>query len=348
MNVKPSNENARAGRLALPAGMPLGEALHAAFANILAYARSWAREGSSDPVTAVHEYRKSLRRARSLLRLTQRFMGTKAHGELSSTLRELHRATSAQRDRDVVLDTLEGLELAEQVPGLAARLQDATGGAGASRSDAGGQGDGSVSTLELLRRGVERLEPLPAVFAGGLPPKLEWRHLSEGVQRTYRRARRDMHQALHCDHEEAIHDWRKRNKELVYQIELLTSLLASKRERKLRRRLAKLSEGLGQIIDLFVLRHFVEKHAEGEEKERVLAEIARAEKARLERVLVRAARLMDKKPRAFARDIIASARSAQRSTHKADSGRSVASNAKRPEPLPPDRARLADGGSSGA
>lgn len=340
MSTKPSNENARPGRLALPAGLPLGEALPAAFADILSYAREQAKRGSGDSVTAVHEYRKSLRRARSLLRLAQRFMGKKAYSELSSTLRELHRATSAQRDRDVVLDTLEGLKLAESAPGLAARLQ--------RDGSAAGQSDTSVPALELLRRGAARLEPLPAAFAEALPPKLEWGHLADGVQRTYRRARRDMHQALYCDHEDAIHDWRKRNKELVYQVELLTSSLPGKTGRKLRRRLAKLSEALGQIIDLFVLRGFAEEHAEGGQKDRILGEIAKAEKARRKGALDRGARLMDKKPRAFSRDIIASVKKAQKSPKKTRTPRLVEPKAEGLEPLSPAPAQRIDSGGSGA
>src|SRR5688500_10014428 len=75
--------------LALDPALPPWEALNAAFASVIAYATAQvgrAREG--DPAKAIHEYRKSIRRARALVRLVRPLLKGKKYERLDGELRQ--------------------------------------------------------------------------------------------------------------------------------------------------------------------------------------------------------------------------------------------------------------------
>lgn len=302
----------RPGRLSLPVGRPLRDGLIISFDDILSHARRWALDAPDDPVTAVHEYRKSIRRARSMLCMLRSLMTRRDYNELATTLRDLHRATSAQRDRDVLIDTVNKLGLAAVVPRLMARLQPPRSG----RDD---ESDGDLATesaaqrsIDLLQDGARRLEPLSGAFGAALPAEVSWKDLTDGIQKTYRRARRDMNATLHSTDDERLHDWRKRNKELVYQVELLAGNAGYREGDRVRKRLARLSERLGEIVDIIVLAEAADRLADDTEGLYTAKTTARAKKKRIRRALERGAILMNDKPKSFARRLVRGVREARR------------------------------------
>ena len=65
---------------------------------------------ADNPAKAVHEVRKSLKRARALLRLVRPALGDKVYHQANVELRDLGRLLSEARDRDVMRDTVAKLE----------------------------------------------------------------------------------------------------------------------------------------------------------------------------------------------------------------------------------------------
>jgi CHAD domain-containing protein len=320
--MKVENERVTpSGRLALPADGSLRTGLVAAFAGILAYAAAQtgadpagapgadpggapgaepAGAPGAEPAGALHEYRKSVRRARALLRLMEGVVGVDAYDRLTTTLREVHRASSGLRDRQVLLDVMQGAGPCASDAGavVAASLGAAMGGEAAPSA---------AEVAEVIAAGSARLAPLPELLAGAMPRKVSWDAVADGLARTFRRARRRLHAVeLHGD-DESLHGLRKRTKELNYQVELFAEL--GGRARKQRKQLAELCDELGQLADLIVLRGYAETHlASAGEQARVIAAIAGERASQLGHALEHAGEVLDRRPRSFARKIVRVAR----------------------------------------
>jgi CHAD domain-containing protein len=295
---------AQPGRLALPAGGPLGAGLVEAFAGILAYAAAQdpAAEPAGTPAVALHEYRKSVRRARALLRLVEDVLGADARGQLASTLREVHRASSALRDRQVVLDVLQGA--GSCTSDASAALVAASLGAALPAQAA----PSAAEIAEVMAAGNARLAPLPALLASAMPRKVRWDAVIQGLARTFRRARRRLRAVEQHGDDESVHGLRKRLKELNYQVELFAEL-GNGRARKQRKRLGELATELGQLADLMVLRGYAERHlAPADEQARLLRVLAAERAAQLGQAVEHAAGVLDRRPRRFARKIVREAR----------------------------------------
>jgi CHAD domain-containing protein len=291
------------GRLVLPAGGPLRAGLIEAFAGILAYAA--AQEPGADPTItpaeSLHEYRKSVRRARALLRLMEDVVGVAAYGQLADTLREVHRASSALRDRQVVLDVIQG---------AGPCTTDASATVMAESLGAAMPAEAAPSAAEIaavIAAGRARCAPLPEILAGAMPRKVRWEAVIGGLTRTFRRARRRFQAALLRGDDESVHGLRKRIKELNYQVELFAEL-GGGRARKQRKRLGELSDELGRLADLTVLRGRVEALASTDEQARLLRVLAGERNGHLGQALEHAGDVLDRRPRRFARAIVRAAR----------------------------------------
>ena len=288
-------------RLALPARGPLRQGLITAFTDILI--RSRQQQPDAEPVRALHEHRKALRRARSLLRLMDGMLGVQARDILASTLRELHQATSALRDRHVALEVLEGLARDEALDEETAALVEQI-----CASIRATPAPGVDISAEALADSVARLESLPRVLSNGLPGKIKWHAIADGVGTTYRRAQRQLRAARRTGADEAVHGLRKRTKELTYQVELLAKV-AGKRDRKARKRLSRLVQELGGVSDLMVLRDYMDHYTEpGPGRDRLLATIEDTRARQLAHALKRARVLLGDGHDDFARKLIRAAR----------------------------------------
>ena len=67
-------------------------------------------KGAADPISAVHETRKSLKRLRALLHLVRPAIGDETYRAENTRLREVGRMLSSTRDRHVLLETIAKLD----------------------------------------------------------------------------------------------------------------------------------------------------------------------------------------------------------------------------------------------
>ena len=231
-------------------------------------------EGTGKPVsaaTAVHETRKSLKRLRALARLIEGELGEEQFVREDALLRDAGLRLAGARDAEVMVSTLDGLLAAH--PKLARRRgvvklrvklvterQEAARRASAdalARAEVLGELRGlrgRVAGWSLPRReGIGALEPgLRSIY-------------HQGARRRRRAARGRGHKGR------AMHEWRKRVKDLRYVVEILDPRdLGSVRKRRRRagrppgrgdqgeiRRLARRADELGELLgedhDLWLL-----------------------------------------------------------------------------------------------
>jgi CHAD domain-containing protein len=286
------------GKLRLPRRRPLREGVETAFSRMLRVARRSARSAADDPVAAVHEFRKSIRRGRAVVALLAPTLGRKATARLVARMRKAFAVTSAFRDADILLETLASVppvpedDLARHAIQVALELE---------------QRRTHAETAETLARGLSVLTPLPFALDVVLDPDFSVHDLERGLQRSRRRERRTLDRARESRSPEDVHEWRKRVKELRYQVELLSS--AGSRELKKReKKLADLAQELGSVTDLTVLAREIEKRSQDggiPPAPQLLARIRSLAASRSTELLERGASLFEPDPKAFARQVLA-------------------------------------------
>ncbi len=187
-----------------------------------------ALDDPEDPVEAVHDARKRLKKTRSLLRLARPAMRADAFSARNRELRDQGRALSGTRDADVMVETVDLLAAHNTRRVKRAHLMAVRG-----RFVAGAAGELPEHRVGALARGVDRW-PLGDISSATL---------MDALTTTYRRGRKA---AAKPPTDENLHEWRKRVKDLSYQARLLGI-----------KRLAKdakaLSKPLGDDHDLAVL-----------------------------------------------------------------------------------------------
>jgi CHAD domain-containing protein len=251
-----------------------------------------------DPVSAVHDARKRLKKSRSALRLARPAMDRTANREENTLLRDRGRAMSGTRDADVMVETIDKLSnrFAGQAP---AALFDSVRDRLAERAEAARTDPGDLREhAGELRELAARVEQWPA-------QELSFETFAEALTRSYKRGRRAFERADTEPADENLHEWRKRVKDLWYQLRLLGDvwpgvMKAEAREAK------QLSRLLGDDHDLAVLAERIENDAEltdapaadGERLHELLAH-RRAELLEQARALGR--RLYAEPPKAFGR-----------------------------------------------
>jgi CHAD domain-containing protein len=290
------------GRLTLDRTVPLRDAVAAAFTDEVRHALAVARHAGSKPVRAVHELRKSVRRARALVRLVRPLLPQPTRVALEKTLGQVARSTSAHRDTEVLPVAMRALNGKDrkQFTALEAELW-------AQREALRRSGE----VEPLLRASAEQLERLPPMLASALRPDLSWEDLGIGLRDSYRRARKALlHAAKHPNHV-LIHDWRKRAKDLRHQLELVVpeDQLGEVRHEQL----VGVLKDLGQITDLIALRNWARDHgAVGDDRgARGLGRAIKAQvQGQFDPVIERGRRYFRKKAKHFAAQVIAVAESA--------------------------------------
>jgi CHAD domain-containing protein len=237
-----------AGKLRLRRNVLLRDALIAAFTGAIRAAERCAAAAPADPERAVHDFRKSIRRARSVVSLLRPALGRQAADGLDDELRRAFHDSSDLRDGDVLSSTLAELagddaELFVEAAEITARL-------------------GSPAPPEQAARIIKAARPilrrLPAALEVTLPRAYSTPDLEKGLERGYRRAQQALREAAESGTEEDFHTWRKRVKELRYQVELLAST-GSPPLKAREKPLGALARELGEVTDLSVLCGQIEK-----------------------------------------------------------------------------------------
>jgi CHAD domain-containing protein len=275
-------------------GVPLRESVLGAFTRILGHARSSARRAASDPVEAVHDFRKSVRRARALIALLRPSLGQAAAEGISTELRQAFGATGALRDAHILLETLRAFPAEDPARAEIERRLEAETDRGAPAGD-------------VLAAGARLLQPLPGALRVTLPRSYSMEDLARGLARGFRRQRRALARACETGLEADFHGWRKRVKELRYQVELLAST-GSVPLRRREKEMAALAEELGRVTDLIVLHAELElSRARGgiPEAAGLFAALRESIGSRARALLARGQELFAETPEEFARRVLA-------------------------------------------
>ena len=232
----------------------------------------------------VHEARKDMKKLRALLRLVRGELGDKVFRREADTFRDAARELSGVRDADVMLATLAELEQGHDADvGPVRQAVEAH----RLRTTGGGRGQAAQTAITILTEARGRVDDWPLERDG-------FEALAEGLERTYRRGRRNWRAALEEPSTENLHEWRKRVKDLWYHCSILqeawkpvmTALADEAHE---------LSDRLGDDHDLAVLLDF------GAESLEPLIATRRAELQ--EEAFAYGSRLYADKPKAFVRRI---------------------------------------------
>ena len=209
-------------------------------------------KSDSTPEEAVHEARKDLKKLRALLRMTRGEIGDATFRRENLCFRDAGRELAGVRESDVMLETLKALDIPS---GMEWELRKTIQG-----HRAGNGGDGrrtaAAGVVSMLREARGRVGDWPV-------ERHSFDALREGLERTYRRGRRDFRAAQNAPTVEVLHEWRKRVKDLWYQQTLLRELWPPVMQ-AVGDEAHQLANRLGDDHDLAMLADWVREHAAAE------------------------------------------------------------------------------------
>ena len=264
--------------------------LHPSDGDATALLRRLASEelGAVAETTGVHDARKRVKKLRAGLRLVR--SGFRAAADEGAALRDAAQGLSGQRDAEVMLAVFDRLAGADEAPALRAHL--------AARI-AAAQDDGAAFAAFLSAVAPVRDRAQSWAVKGKTA-----RVLAAGLTLTRERGQRAMAQALQSGPEsEAMHDWRKRIKDLWYQARLFQPVWPAAMDPVVAAA-GDLGEALGDHHDLVVFRAVLaEVPDDGALTADAAAMRARAEQMQAEvteKARLESARLLAGDPRAVA------------------------------------------------
>jgi CHAD domain-containing protein len=193
---------------------PLPKTLNTTALELFEHAAAAVRDDmADDPVGAVHEVRKDLKKARSLLRLVRPAIPGKVYRRENRRLRDTARGIAGARDADVLVETVD--KLAERYVGrLPKRAFTTLRRRLAKEATASSQLAGSEELIGAL-------EAARARVGTWTPDGCDGATLRAGAVRAYSRGRDALAAAERDPSAENLHEWRKRVKDLWYHQRLL-------------------------------------------------------------------------------------------------------------------------------
>ncbi len=256
-------------------------------------------EGRRDAPAArtIHETRKALKRARALVRLQRGALGEGRFARNNAVLRKAGQRLASARDSEVVVQALDATvqrgpkRLARSAGVARLRVQLV---AERERAQAhtrhGAEGRGVVlAELYGARVDLERWQPSQG----------DGRTAREGLKAIYGAGRKRGRRARKVRSSAALHDWRKRAKDLRYAAEALEL-------RGVAKRADRLGEAIGEEHDLWLLEECVLRRRgcfKGDKASRkeLLGQIARGRKRLRRKALKLGAELYREPPKRFVR-----------------------------------------------
>jgi CHAD domain-containing protein len=170
---------------------------------------------------AVHEVRKRFKEIRGTLRLVRDELGEEDFRRENRTFRDAGRPLSEVRDAKVLVDSLDGLieHFNGRVkPQSASRLRRAlVARRRATRQQVLERGRAVADIARSIRAAKKRVKSWALERNG-------WKALQGGLRKVYRQARRAMQSATSDPSDANLHEWRKRTKDLRYELELLCAV----------------------------------------------------------------------------------------------------------------------------
>jgi CHAD domain-containing protein len=176
-----------------------------------------ALEQLEDPdAGGVHEARKDLKKLRSVLRLVRDDLGGDFYRTENRRFRDAGRSLSAARDAEVKVETLDSLQERFTEELAADGLKDFRRTLTEERAKtADAIGNSAVAeSVSAISKGRNRVTGWTLQTQG-------WELVGPGLVRSYRRGRKEMKRTLTDPSPTAVHEWRKRSKDLWYQLRIL-------------------------------------------------------------------------------------------------------------------------------
>ncbi|HWC08691.1 MAG TPA: CHAD domain-containing protein [Solirubrobacterales bacterium] len=252
-------------------------------------------DAKEDPVAAIHAARKDIKKIRSVLRLLRAELGGKLYRSENERYREAGRALSGSRDAAVKVETLTALE------------------------ERFGHGLPSASAwnwkrvLERERREAdatdsEAIEDAVGALEGGREAAAKWsldgswELFGPGLEKAYEQGRRAMARVAEDADPELVHEWRKRAKDLWYDLRLVRRAWPELLEPSVDR-VHALTDLLGDHHDLTVLGEDLASRPRIGSKAKIGALIEERQAELLDEALDLGARLYAEKPKAFGKRI---------------------------------------------
>lgn len=228
----------------------LRQALVAEFQAAADAVRDAASSVDRSATTAVHEYRKALRRARAVLSLVADALPKSERRAVLRALRDARRALGTARDHAVAPDTIDLLSLGEVERGTAKAIIDTAAEAVPPIAE----------IKQLLAEGAARTAAQVEALEAALPAAISFDTVLNGVREVYAEARRARKGAKRS--KAKFHSWRRRTKELVYQLDVIGGY-AGQHVAELQREIEAVTETQGPAVDLIMLRDFARTHSAG-------------------------------------------------------------------------------------
>jgi CHAD domain-containing protein len=255
VHVPPQSEIDKLGPLGTAASVLPG-ALRAAVMGELIGAAEAARDAAvtvdTDANDAVHSYRKALRRARAVLSLVRHALAKRERRAVEHALQEARRSVSAMRDHAVAPDALDEVTLDADARATATAVLVQAAAAQPSHAE----------IAQRLREGVARAVAQVEALEAALPRAIELDTLIRGVRDVYAAARKARRRAKSSTDPREFHRWRRRTKELVYQLQLLARW-AGERTCALRDTFDEVGDALSEGVDLVMLGDFIATYGHG-------------------------------------------------------------------------------------
>lgn len=280
-------------RPALRPEAALGDVLAAVARDILAEAQQAMADRGLPAETAVHDFRKSMKRWRAFLRTLTPLFGDTCR-LLRGEARDLARGLGGARDLQSAQEALE--EIREQPSGISVRSYGTMIGKIESlRKDA------EVATLDPQKR--ETLTNAVAAWASASAlwryGEIEFSAIAEALADDYRRARRDMPAEWHDVELADLHEFRQRVVEHRYQMELIEPLWP-KMGKLWVDEVQRLRDALGHHRDLATLAALAGPHQPlARYRSKLAPLIAAQQKAHVRQAEKLAGRIFAEKPKAF-------------------------------------------------
>lgn len=214
----------------------------------LTEARGALATAAADPHEATHAVRKALRKLRALVDLVARTLPKRDRADLAKGLSDARRSLGPARDQQVARTVVDAVAAQHELGSAATAVH------AAAEPDRVGP-DALVADLE---RAVAEAATHVAALTEALPETLRPRKLARGLARTYRRARTARKRAKRSDR--AIHRWRRRSKELGYQLAILDVVPGAD---AMREALAELDDQLSPVVDHLMTKDYVALYGGG-------------------------------------------------------------------------------------
>lgn len=229
-----------AGPFAVQRGESAGDSLR----RLLCRSIDRALAAIASGVAGVHDARKRVKECRACVRLARSAIPRGQRHRLEESLRSAARGLGASRDAEVMVASFAKLTQGDG-PGRDGRIAAARAALTRSRTRARAK---FAAAAPDARTALENARELVAA----LPRRIAWKHVWRGLERSHVRMRAGWNDARRAPTGDRLHRWRRRVKDLWYQMRLFEPawpgpLAAWARE------LHALADGLGDDHDLHVL-----------------------------------------------------------------------------------------------